>query len=315
MRTSPLSAFSARDLAALLDEEAVHWQSELLWDYSEVSAAVRAGLERGSLLGRAAVDEGEPVAYCYFIQESGRAVVGSLYAAAAQRGRGREEALLGAVLEDALADSENRRVECQTLFSTSRAADGGFARAGFRSLPRHYLMRELKDPIPEPRHAFELRSVRKDDLPRVADLVYKSHRGSLDAALNLTYGTAAHCRSFVDTLALRAGCGSFDSEASLLAEGRGGPIGVLLASRLSGRAGHICQVSVSPEAQGNGLGTALVVAALRAFRRQGHASASLSVTVGNEPAYRLYERLGFRLRKAFGAHAWVRPPATIELPA
>jgi len=61
MRTPPLSAFSASDLAPLLDEEAAHWQSELFWDYSEVSAAVRAGLERGSLLGRAAVDEGEPV--------------------------------------------------------------------------------------------------------------------------------------------------------------------------------------------------------------------------------------------------------------
>lgn len=315
MRTPPLSAFTARDLAPLLDEEASHWQDELFWDYSEVSAAVRAGLDRRSLLGRAAVAEGELVAYCYFIQESGRAVVGSLYAVDAQRGRGCEEALLSAVLEDALSDAENTRVECQTLFSTARAADDGFARAGFRSLPRHYLVRELKDEIPDGRPAFELRPVRKDDLSRAADLIYESHRGSLDAALNLTYGTPAHCRSFVDTLALRAGCGSFDSEASRVAEGSGGPIGVLLASRLSGRAGHICQVSVLPEAQGKGLGTALVVAALRAFRRQGHRSASLSVTVGNSPAYRLYERLGFKLRKAFGAHAWVRPPATIELPA
>ena len=56
-------------------------------------------------------------------------------------------------------------------------------------------------------------------------------------------------------------------------------------------------------------------AALAAFRRQGLATASLSVTVDNRRAYRLYERLGFRLRKEFGAHAWVRPPARIELPA
>lgn len=315
MRTLPLSAFAARELAPLLDEEAAHWRGELLWDFSEVSAAVRAGLDRRSLLGRAALAEGDPIAYCYFIQESGRAVVGSLYTAAAHRGRGHEEALLGAVLEDALSDVENERVECQTLFSTSRTADDGFARAGFRSLARHYLVRDLKDPIPDCGRAFELRYVRKDDLPRVADLIYESHRGSLDAILNLTYGSAAHCRSFVDTIALRAGCGSFESEASLIAEDGSGPLGVLLASRLSPRAGHICQVSVLPKAQGRGLGTALMLAALRAFQRQGHESASLSVTVGNAPAYRLYERLGFRLRKAFGAHAWVRPPAVIELPA
>ena len=32
-------------------------------------------------------------------------------------------------------------------------------------------------------------------------------------------------------------------------------------------------------------------------------------------ARRFYERLGFKLKKAFGAHAWVRPPARIDLPA
>jgi ribosomal protein S18 acetylase RimI-like enzyme len=55
--------------------------------------------------------------------------------------------------------------------------------------------------------------------------------------------------------------------------------------------------------------------ALTAFRRQGLSSASLSVTLDNRRAYRLYQRLGFRLRKEFAAHAWVRPPARIELPA
>jgi hypothetical protein len=39
------------------------------------------------------------------------------------------------------------------------------------------------------------------------------------------------------------------------------------------------------------------------------------VTVGNDRAYRLYQRLGFRLHKAFAAHAWVRPPGRIQLSA
>ena len=61
--------------------------------------------------------------------------------------------------------------------------------------------------------------------------------------------------------------------------------------------------------------TLLMTSALRAFRTQGLSTASLSVTVDNRHAYRLYERLGFRLRKEFAAHAWVRPPARIEIPA
>src|SRR6185503_3960443 len=60
---------------------------------------------------------------------------------------------------------------------------------------------------------------------------------------------------------------------------------------------------------------ALVPSALAAFRRQGLGSASLSVTLENHRAYRLSRTLGFRLRKEFAAHAWVRPPARIELPA
>jgi ribosomal protein S18 acetylase RimI-like enzyme len=241
--------------------------------------------------------------------------VGSLFATASWRGRGIEEQLLDAVLAEAQGRPGNDRVECQTLFSTAPGANRRFARAGFSSRSRHYLARDLSEPVTIPDHGFELRTVRRDDLPAAADIIHESHQGSVDAALNLTYATPALCRGFVDTLVLRAGCGRFDAEASLLAEGPEGPVGVLLASHLSARNGHVCQVSVRPEAQGQGLGTVLVTSALQSFRRQGLSSASLSVTVDNTRAHRLYSALGFRLRKEFGAHAWVRPPARIELPA
>ena len=321
MRTRPLSAFSARDLEALLAEEAAHWEDELLWDYSEVRSAVAQGIDRRTLLGRVALAENGPAGYCYFIQDAGRAVVGSLFAAERQRDRGLEEALLDAVVSDAVLDHRNRRVECQTLFSTAPKLDACFRRSEFRSLSRHYLVRDLGDEpaeeptVDRPERRFWLRPVRKNDLDRAADIIFESHRGSLDAALNLTYATRASCRTFVDTLALRGGCGAFDSDASQIAESDQGPIGVLLASRLSARSGHICQVSVASSAQGRGTGGALVRSALQAFERQGLDAASLSVTVGNASAYRLYTRLGFRVRKVFAAHAWARPPARIELPA
>jgi ribosomal protein S18 acetylase RimI-like enzyme len=137
----------------------------------------------------------------------------------------------------------------------------------------------------------------------------------VDAALNMTYATPSTCRAFVETLVLRSGCGPFDAQASRLAVGPWGPLGVLIASRLSRSNGHVCQVSVSPEAQGRGLGAALVNVALASFREQGLASATLSVTASNERAHRLYERLGFSVQRAFAAHAWARPPAAIELSA
>lgn len=316
MRTRPLTDVCLRDLRALLEEEALHWGEQLYWDFSEVSSAVAGSLERRSLAGRVAQDGSRSVAYCYYMVDNGRAIVGSLYAAAEFRGRGLEEGLLDAVLAEAQTFPASERIECQTLFSTAPGADSRFAHAGFAGRRRHYLVRDLHDPLPPPPAAgFRLRPLRRDDIPAAARLVYRSHEGSLDAALNMTYATPAMCRGFVDTLVLRSGCGRFDAEASLIADGGEGGLGVVLASRLSRTNGHLCQVSVAPEAQGQGLGTLLVVSALEAFRRGGLLTASLSVTVENSRAYALYERLGFRLRREFAAHAWVRPPARIELPA
>jgi ribosomal protein S18 acetylase RimI-like enzyme len=315
VRTRQLTEISSRDLRPLLNEESDHWEGELLWDYSEVSSAVESGLERRSITGRVIQDGDRPVAYCYYLLDAGRAIVGSLFASAGHRGRGLEEDLLDAVLADAQARPGNDRVECQTLFSTALGADERFARAGFQSRLRHYLVRSLDDHVDVPGSSLRLRSLRREDLGLASQIIFRSHEGSIDAALNMTYAAPSLCRGFVETLVLRSGCGRFDPEASLVAEQNGQALGVLLASHLSSSNGHVCQVSVVPESQSRGIGTVLLTAALRAFRRQGLTSASLSVTVGNERAYSLYGRLGFRLRKEFAAHAWVRPPARIELPA
>jgi ribosomal protein S18 acetylase RimI-like enzyme len=315
VRTRPLADISARDLRPLLDEESEHWAQELLWDYTDVSSAVASGLERRALTGVVLQDGPRCIAYCYYMLDAGRAIVGSLFAASGFRGQGLEESLLDTVLAEAQAHQGHDRVECQTLFSTASAADGRFARAGFQTRVRHYLVRPLAAPAAVPAHEWTLRPLRREDLAPAAHVIHASHRGSLDAALNLTYATPSYCRGFVETLVLRAGCGRFDPDASFLAEGPGGPVGVILSSLLSRTNGHICQVSVAPEAQGRGLGEVLMSSALAAFRKEGLATASLSVTFDNHRAYRLYQGLGFRLQKEFAAHAWVRPPARIELPA
>jgi ribosomal protein S18 acetylase RimI-like enzyme len=307
LETKTLAEVGAQELRALIREEGAHWGAELLWDFAEVESAVLSGLEAGSVHGFLARAQDQPVGYGYYLTEGGRVVVGSLFATRSRRGLGLEERLLGLILGDVLMRAPLRRVECQTLFASSPRVDAVFAAAGFRSAPRHYLTRVTAEPVPAVSCPFRLRPVRRDDLGTVAELVHRSHEGSVDAALNQTYATAANCRHFVETLVVRDGCGRFDPDASGIAEGPGGPLGVLLASRLSAANGHICQVSVEPEVQGRSAGKALLQRALLAFQRAGLAAASLSVTVANEPAYGLYRRWGFTLRKAFAAHAWVPP--------
>lgn len=314
MRRRPLTDLCSRDLRALLDEEVAHWGEELLWDFRDISAAVASSLDHRSLAGHVIQDGSQSVAYGYYMFEGGRAILGSLFASASFRGQGLESALLEALLLEVQRHPVNDRVECQTLFSTLGCATHSFARQGFESRARHYLVRELQDPLPPVQGGFIRRALRREDIPRAAWIIFRSHQGSLDAALNLTYSTVASCQTFVETLMLRAGCGHFDPEASFVAEGPDGPWGVLIASHLSRDNGHVCQVSVLPEAQGRGLGSALMICAMHALHGQGLGAASLSVTVDNHRAYRLYQGLGFRLRKEFAAHAWVRPPARIQLP-
>jgi ribosomal protein S18 acetylase RimI-like enzyme len=319
VRASLLRDASIGELRALLDEEAAHWEAELHWDFSAVRGAVARGVERGTLSGRVIKTETRAVAYCYYLVDVGRTIVGSIFAGRAGRGKGLEEQLAAAVVEDARADRGCERVECQTLFCTGPSANERFTEAGFSSRRRHYMELDLRRsfPIGEQRlpAGFRSRAVRRADLYAAAEIVYRSHVGSLDAALNLTYATPSTCRNFVDTLVLRSGCGRFDVEASRIVEGPKGPAGVLLASRLARANGHVCQVSVVPEAQGHGLGRVLMLGALRAFDRQGLATATLSVTSDNEPAHRLYDLLGFEVKREFAAHGWLRPPGRIALPS
>jgi len=315
MRCRPLRGVSPRELTPLLQEEARHWAGELHWDFSDVASAVANGLERSALTGRMLEERARPVAYCYYMIDGARAIVGSVFTTARLRGQGVEERLVDTVLAEALAEPRTRRVESQTLFSTSRGADERFSEAGFVGRSRHYMTRNLDGAVDVPGGAVKLRPLCRGDLGEAARVVYESHQGSLDAALNRTYATPANCRGFVETLVLRSGCGRFDPEASFVAEQRAAIVGVILASHLSRTNGHICQVSVCPESQGHGLGLSLVSAALEAFRRGGLKTASLSVTIGNHGAYSLYERLGFELHREFAAHAWARPPARVEMPA
>jgi ribosomal protein S18 acetylase RimI-like enzyme len=313
LRMRSLRELRSRDLRVLLDEEIGHWANELDWDFADVASAVADAVDARTVAGRAVQDGPRALAYCYWLREQGRAVVGSLFAVEQARGRGLEERLLDAVLAEAQAGPDCARVEGQTLFSTTAVADENYTRGGFKGRARQYLVRDLAEPLPAVPGDWSMVVLARSHIPEAARLVFESHSGTVDAVLNSVYLSAERTRQFVETLVLHDGCGRFMAEASLAAFGPEGLIGVVVCSRVSHRNGHICQVSVLPRLHGRGLGRALVVAALARLRRAGLTTASLSVTAGNERATRLYARLGFRLHRSYGAYAWVRPPQRLCL--
>jgi mycothiol synthase len=89
----------------------------------------------------------------------------------------------------------------------------------------------------------------------------------------------------------------FRPSATWLMTHEGQFIGTIQGVGERGGIGAIQNVGVIPGYRGRGLGTALVLKSLHAFRDAGHALGRLEVTADNVAAVKLYRRLGFRFRK------------------
>jgi ribosomal protein S18 acetylase RimI-like enzyme len=72
-----------------------------------------------------------------------------------------------------------------------------------------------------------------------------------------------------------------------------GPLGYALFGRAAAD-GYVQRLAVRPEAQGRGLGAALVTDGCNWLRRRGAVRAYVNTQSDNDRAYELYERVGFR---------------------
>jgi ribosomal protein S18 acetylase RimI-like enzyme len=70
--------------------------------------------------------------------------------------------------------------------------------------------------------------------------------------------------------------------------------------------GHVTQICVVPSLRGKGLGYELLRRSLLALAEAGCGQASLTVTLANRDAVRLYERVGFETTHEFSALVWDR---------
>lgn len=94
------------------------------------------------------------------------------------------------------------------------------------------------------------------------------------------------------------------AKSVLVADRSGKPAGYITCNWSDG-AGSIGLLAVAPWAQGQGVGSALVNAALRTFRDNGVSRASVITQGRNIPAQRLYQRCGFLTRvMQIWLHRW-----------
>jgi ribosomal protein S18 acetylase RimI-like enzyme len=127
-----------------------------------------------------------------------------------------------------------------------------------------------------------------------AEVLFGSFHGEIDSHVFPSLGDRAGCSCLMAEIRRKWG---FVPGATWLLVGPSGPCGTVQGVRERTGLGAIQNLGIVPAWRGRGLGAALLVHALHGFRAAGLGRAVLEVTAHNDPAVRLYRRLGFRRRK------------------
>lgn len=138
-----------------------------------------------------------------------------------------------------------------------------------------------------------VRSATPDDAEALAELMDDAYRGTIDAEPGQGLDEAR--QEIATTFA--GAYGSFLAEPSFLALEGDEVVSAVLVTRFEG-APFVAFTMTRADRKGRGLSTALLTASIHALADGREDHVDLVVTVGNEPAERVYTALGFEVVEA-----------------
>ncbi|HYP25444.1 MAG TPA: GNAT family N-acetyltransferase [Blastocatellia bacterium] len=308
LRIIPLEEADLPALERLFDEQCEEWLRLLKWDYSGPSRLIREVARHRELSGYVALMGDLTVGFSFYVIEGNRCSIGDIYVSREWRGQGADRLMAGAILDRLDRLPRLRRVESQCVSVGNFSASELFEARSFNRYERFYMLSEAR--------AFDDASVRAggeddpdilvrpwrdDDFGDAARIIQRSYRGEPDSLINSQYRTESGCAELLSILTDHIWCGDFLPDVTRVAvdRARGASVGVLIASRIGSRSGHISQISLLPSYQNRGIGRRMIRAALGEFKGRGFSTASLAVTSANLSALRLYQSCGFRTVHSF----------------
>ena len=303
------------ELDGLWQREASQWRERLYWDVPGSSAALWRALKSGSVQGKAVRVESCLAGYAYSHIISGQRGVISAFVIAPQWGHTRVgDTLLHAMLTD-LHRFGLPRIECPSVSFEAPWLDAIFARQGFCAYGREFLRVTLNGvtafdhasaaielvPWPERRRGAEV--------GEAAVLMQAAYRGGIDAEISELYRTPGGCRMVLQNLMSQHLGGRFVADASALARHQGQLIGFTVMTEIAPQQGHLAQIVVLPQYQGQGVGQALLRYGQARLIDREFRTLSLIVSQANYPALKLYQAMDFQSVLTFPVFTWDRPPA------
>jgi len=161
---------------------------------------------------------------------------------------------------------------------------------------KRYKMEMQLNALPPPRlpNEFTFTPWSYELLEAHAEMLFGSFHQEIDAHVFPSLGDRQGSLCLMIEMTRKRG---FLPEATWLLLGPVGPCGTVQGLRERDGVGSIQNIGILPGWRGRSLGEALLLQALHGFREAGLQRAMLEVTAQNDPAIRLYHRLGFRRTK------------------
>lgn len=308
MQLVDLRQLNVRQLAGLLEEEALLWQNDLHWDYRFSLELIKKFLESHSLAGTVAMENGSPTGYGFYVIEDHKGMLGGLFVSPRFEQGPIGEQLLGDIIQTLRGTPQVERIEAQ-LMPFGSSLDSVLDAQGFRLFPRQFMLYKLGS-VPAPR-SFQTPGMRLErwqerHMAGCAELIHLTYASHIDGAINDQYRTRGGAMKFLKNIVILPGCGQFEGRASFILRDESSDqlIGVVLTSMVAPGVGHTTQLCVLPGHQGHGLGRKLMLASIDALQSMHAKELSLTVTKSNSAAVQFYEKLGFRTLKTFVAGVW-----------
>jgi ribosomal protein S18 acetylase RimI-like enzyme len=312
VRVVDLSSVAAPEIDRFLRYETALWRERLYWDVSAAVTSLRRALERGGIAGKAVRYDGALAAFAYYSVENGRGVVSGFLLAPewASTAPGRAAAPLAdeatrlevarATLEALMTELRGRgvrRVETQFVGFDAPWLVPVFEAEGFQTHWRDFLrlpLASLRSNDVDP-DVLTVLPWRAWNLSEATLVMCRAHEGGVDAAMNELYRTTDGCRLLLNNIVRQRGCGPQVVEASGVGRHRrtDRALGFALVTETARRQAHLAQLAVTPPAQRQGVGRALLSHASTRLRSLGFDTLSLMVSRGNTGALALYRSFGF----------------------